>query len=195
MKRRTILLFVIFAAVITYAISHKQQATIGNAFGWGNDDSYPLVDLHIPDEVTTHESSIRVPIPTTGVSLVVPDGYRQMVNFKGFRRDADTSIDVIEDHQIGFIEKKKEVDTYMAYLKKDKGNGDESVLYRKDFKFNGYDAVVICVSDTKRTRSAIYMTFGDEHFSVAMTGTMSDDKEETRKEIISTMLTAYYQKA
>jgi hypothetical protein len=168
---------------------------MGNANGWGYDDSYPLVDLHIPDEVTTHQSSIRVSIPATGVSLVVPDGYHQMVNFKGFRRDRDTSIDVIEDHQVGFIEKKKEIETYMAYLKKDRSTNNESVLYRKDFKFNGYDAMVICVSDTTRTRSAIYMTFGDEHFSVAMTGTLSDDKDETRIEIINTMLTAYYQKA
>ena len=193
MKRRTVLLFAILGLVMFQAIEHKQKATMGRNNAWSGNEQL-LIDLHIPDAVITYQSPLHVQVPSTGISMVVPEGYARTVNFMGFRKDKDTCIDVIEDHTTGIGAKRRTVDSYISYLKKDRSRS-EGMLYRKDFKFNGYDAFIICVSDTTCTRTAIYMVFGDDGFNVAMTGTLAENTEENRAEIVNTMLTACYHTA
>ncbi len=191
MQRRTLLLFILLGIIIAYGTRHH-TATIGRDNAWEYNDPL-LVDLHIPDQVTAHESTLHVQLAGTSVSVVPPAGYEQLAAMNGYGT-ADTTIDVIEDTHHSYSEKKAEIDQYIAYVKRDKGD-DQQVAYRKDFRFNGYPASVICLSDTTRTRTAIYMIFGDDHFCVAMTGTTTSDSVEVQEVIIQTMLTATYRRA
>lgn len=191
MRRRTILLFILLALITMYGLRHH-TATIGRDNAWEYNEPL-LVDLHIPDEITAHSSTLHVSIAGTGVSIVPPAGYEQLASMNGYGT-ADTTIDVIEDRQHSYNDKRAEIYHYIAYVAMDKGN-DQQVAYRKDFRFNGYPASVICLSDTTRARTAIYMIFGDDHFCVAMTGTTRSDSVAERDAIIQTMLTATYSRA
>ncbi len=191
MQRRTLLLFTILGLLIIYSTRHH-TATIGRDNAWEYNEPL-LVDLHIPDQVIAHESTLHVQLAGTSVNIVPPAGYEQLTAMNGYGT-ADTTIDVIEDVHHSYSEKKAEIDHYIAYVKRDKGD-DQQVAYRKDFRFNGYPASVICLSDTTRTRTAIYMIFGDDHFCVAMTGTTTSDSAAAQEAIIQTMLTATYRRA
>ncbi|MBS1617332.1 MAG: hypothetical protein JST76_02375 [Bacteroidetes bacterium] len=186
MQRRTLLLLTIFVLLIVHGTRHH-TATMGRANAWEYNEPL-LVDLHIPDQVTTHRSPLHIDIAGTAVSLVPPDGYELLPTMNGYS-NADTTIDVVEYGHRSYTDKKSEIDQYIAYLAKDKG-ADQPVAYHKNFRFNGYPASVICLSDTTRARTAIYMIFGDEHFCVAMTGTTTSDSLAERDAIIQTMLTA-----
>lgn len=186
LKRRTTLLFTILGLLIFYGTRHH-TATMGRDNAWNYSEPL-LVDLHIPDQVTAHPSALHVQIAGTSVSLVPPAGYAQLAAMNGYGT-ADSTIDVIEDTHHSYDDKKAEIDQYIAYVGKDKGD-DQQVAYRKDFRFNGYPASVICLSDTTRARTAIYMIFGDEHFCVAITGTTTSVSLTERDAIIQTMLTA-----
>ena len=187
MQRRTILLLSILALLVVHSIRQHHTATIGRDDAWGYSEPL-LVDLHIPDQVTAHSSPLHVPIAGTSVSVVPPAGYEPLAAMNGYGT-ADTTIDVIEDTHHSYDDKKAEIDQYIAYVGKDKGD-DQQVAYRKDFRFNGYPASVICLSDTTRARTAIYMIFGDAHFCVAMTGATTSESAAERDAIIQTMLTA-----
>lgn len=191
MQRRTILLLIILGILIFHGTRHH-NATIGRDDAWSYQEPL-LVDLHIPDQVTTHRSPLHLHIAGTGLSLVPPEGYELLASMNGYG-NADTTIDVVEYGQRSYMDKKGEIDQYIAYLAKDKG-ADQPVAYHKDFRFNGYPASVICLSDTTRSRTAIYMIFGDEHFCVAMTGTTTSGSAAGQEAIIQTMLTATYARA
>ncbi|MCW3128113.1 MAG: hypothetical protein JWO03_3771 [Bacteroidetes bacterium] len=189
MKRRTILLLAIFGFIVFHAVRQQQPLAIAhyNSSDWAD---HPLIDLQIPDEVTSYISPIHIQVPSTSLSMIVPEGYEQRINMKGYR-NADTCIDVHEDAGIALSAKREEVDNYIVYVKKDR-RADEAIAYLKDFKFNGYNAFVVCVSDTTSTKTVIYMAFGDDRFSVSMTGTLANNTDEAREEVINTMLTACY---
>jgi hypothetical protein len=194
MKRRTILLFAILGLVVYSALRYVPTPLASLRGGFDEYSDQYAIDLHVPDSVVTYDSPYHEPLTATGVSLVRPAGYGRMISQIGFSKDKDSCIDVIEDHSAGLSEKKDAYNKYLAYTKNDHG-GDMRISYHKDFKFNGYDAFMICVSDTTSARTAIYMVFGDDRFNVTMSGTMADNTEDNRQEIVQTMLSAYYRKA
>lgn len=190
MQRRTLLLLSILGLILVHGLRHHTATTV-KEISWYYEQ--PLIDLHIPDQVTSHTSPLHVQIAGSGVSIVPPTGYEELVAMNGYG-DADTAIDVVEYRGRSFDSKRAEIDRYIAYTSHDRGEAEE-LTYRKDFRFNGYPASVICLSDTTRTHTAIYMIFGDEHFCVAMTGTTHSDSVKGREAIIQTMLTATYRRA
>ena len=194
MRRRTGLLLLLLGLIIYHGIQHRNNTNAAISDAWGYDADQLLVDLHIPDVVTSYTSPYHEVIPATHLSLIKPVGYEPNINFAGYIKDRDTCIDVIEDHTMGIDTKRAELDHYISYIKNDRDHQND-LLFRKDFIFNGYNAFIICLSDATRTHTAIYMTFGDHEFHVAMTGTMAENNEKNRTEMIHTMLTAYYQRS
>ena len=194
MRRRTLLLLIILGLIIRHGIEHRHTTCAAISDAWGYDADHLLVDLHIPDVVTSYTSPYHEVMPATHLSLVRPAGYEPKVNFAGYIKDRDTCIDVIEDHTRGIDTKRTELDRYVSYIKNDRDHQND-LLYRKNFMFNGYNAFVVCLSDATRAHTSIYMAFGDQNFHVAMTGTMAENTEKNRAELIQTMLTAYYQRA
>ena len=191
MKRRTILLLAGCWLLVFYTLSYRESPTTMLVSSNSFEDSNAEIDLNVPDIVISHLSPYHEGIPATGVNMIAPEGYTMMVNFEGFKRDRDTSITAQEDYTKSFKTKKKEVDDFLATLVR-YPYMNAALLYKKDFKFNSYDAMMLCVADKTSKKIAVYMAYGDDRFNVALNGMYKDHDTNTRQQIVEAFLTSYY---
>jgi hypothetical protein len=124
--------------------------------------------------------------------MIVPDGYEQAVSFQKFYRDKDTSI-AIEQLAESFYDNKKAINAYLD-APDDGGSHHAKLLYRKDFKFNHYDAMIVCVSDQTSQRTSLFMSFGNENFDINMRGICKAGDDEALREMLYCFLTSCYEK-
>jgi hypothetical protein len=194
MRIRTLLLFALLGLVISQVIRPPQSRHI-DLCDWDSTLFTPTIcNLHIPDIVNTRHSEWANSVEGSGLSMLMPDGYIQSVDFRGFYRDKDTSINISEDHVVGFPAFKEDIKHRLADL--NKCNSPEvKLLYKKDFKFNDYDATALYLYDEHRRQTYVYMAFGNDGFHVTMKGACKGDDLDARDQIVSAFLSSYYEKA
>jgi hypothetical protein len=123
--------------------------------------------------------------------MSTPDGFGQSVDFRSFYKDMDTSIFITEDRSIGFSALHKTLDRKLADLSKYSPQ-DITLLYSKDFKFNGYNAIALYLYEEHSHHTYVYIAFGDESFHVEMNGRCRADDLGSRDQIVNAFLTANY---
>ena len=191
MKRRTILLLAGCCLLVFYTFSYRQLPTAALLSSSSFEDTNHAIDLNVPDIVISHLSPYHQGIPTTGVKMIAPDGYATTINFEGFKRDKDTSITVKENSANSFKAKEKEVNDFVTAIMKFPSL-NIALLYKKDFKFNSYDAMMLCVADKTSNRIALYMTYGNDRFNVELKGIYRDNESCTMQQIAEAFLTSCY---
>ena len=193
MKIRTLLLLVFFFLALSELLAPRHHRQIS----WYSDDTDFLtqgaIDLNIPDMISNTGSEWYSRIEGSAVGMLAPDGFAGSVDFHGFDKNKDTTINVVEDHKIGFPAFRHTIAEQLALLTK-YAQQDVTLLYSKDFKFNGYEATALYLYDKTSHLTYIFMAFGDDHFSVTMRGTCHADDLSDRDAILSAMLTASYDK-
>lgn len=191
MKIRTLLLLACFFLVLSELLAPRHHRHID----WSADDidllTHGAIDLNIPDEISNTGSECYSRIEGSAVGMLAPDGFAGSVDFHGFDKNKDTTINVVEDHKVGFTAFRRTIAEQLALLTK-YAQQDVTLLYSKEFKFNGYEATALYLYDKASHLTYIFMAFGDEHFSVTMRGTCHADDLSDRNAILSAMLTASY---
>jgi hypothetical protein len=150
-----------------------------------------IIDLRIPDQIETTGSKAYTGIEHSALSMLTPDGFEQSLDFSGFYHDRDTSIHVSEDHREGFSSLRKKVKQQIAALTKYTPQ-DVTLLYSKNFTFNGYEATALYLYEESSRRTYLYMAFGDDRFNVRMQGSCRADDIDSRDKILNAFLTASY---
>ena len=193
MKIRTLLLLVFFFLALSELLAPRHHRQIS----WSTDDTDFLtqgaIDLNISDVISNTGSEWYSRIEGSAVGMLAPDGFAGSVDFHGFDKNKDTTINVVEDHKMGFPVFRHTISEQLALLTK-YAQQDVTLLYSKDFKFNGYEATALYLYDKTSHLTYIFIAFGDDHFSVTMRGTCHADDMSDRDAILSAMLTASYDK-
>ena len=186
--RRTVLLFVLFALVLSQIIVPRHPNH--KALGIPERMMFTtlLTDLRIPDEVNTVSSPGQTAVAGSSVSIWAPHDYAAFPDFGRFVKNCDTTIDISEDYNVGFTAYSSIIDHALADMAK--CTQDVTLLYKKKFTFNNYDAMALYLYDEHRGITYVYMAFGDEHFHVAMKGSCRATDFDERDRILGTFLTA-----
>ena len=190
MKKRTILLLALLYMVL-YQVRYARPFQHGS---W-TDGSYAdaqseQIDLGIPDQVLTGITAFHAPIGDTGISLVVPEGYDPAKTFCGLIREDGTNISVERTSGSYY----SHIRSMKAWLDgpPDGARDHKQLLYRKSFKYNGYDAMLVCVSDSIHPYRVVYMAMGNDKVCITMRGKCQNNDGEALREIVSTFITSYY---
>ena len=191
MKIRTLLLLMCFLLVLSQFFVPNYHVSAG-LYSDDPDIFQPIVkDLQIPDLVSNTPSPWYTKIEGSAVAMLAPDGFLVSVDSHGFDKNRDTSINIVEERNSGFSLYRKTIASKLAQLDSYSPQ-DVTLLYSKDFRFDGYDATALYLYDRHNHLTYIFMAFGDEHFSVTMRGTCHAQDTNGRDAIISAMLTASY---
>ena len=191
MRIRTLLLLICVATILSETFSHRHHDHSGWYVGDMELFTPTITDLRIPDQIETTGSKAYTDIEHSAITMLTPDGFEQSLDFSGFYHDRDTSIHVSEDQHEGFTSLRKNIRQRIAALTKYSPQ-DVTLLYSKDFTFNGYDATALYLYEESSRHTYIYMAFGDDRFNVKMQGTCRADDIDNRDKILHAFLTASY---
>lgn len=151
---------------------------------------FEAVSLDIPDEVQSNYSNLHTTISGTNFSIIEPLGFVK-TSASSFWNGSDSSFAFYIDKQRGFSATKSLLNSCMASL--DRGvQKQQAFSYSKEFKFNGYDAIVVCITDNTSHQNALYMSFGNENFSVNMKGAYLAEDKAAERILLDTFLTSFY---
>jgi hypothetical protein len=190
MKKRTILLLAVLYMVV-YQVRYAHPFQHGS---W-TDDPYAdaqsgQIDLGIPDLVQSGITALHTSIADTGMSMVVPQGYGPAMTFCGLIREDGTNISVERNYRSYYSHISHMTDCLTG--PPDGASDHKRLLYRKSFKHNGYDAMLVCVADSIHPYRVVYMTMGNDKVCITMKGKCQNNDDEALREIVSTFLTSYY---
>jgi hypothetical protein len=151
---------------------------------------FGAVSLDIPDEVQSNYSNLHTTISGTNFSIIEPLGFVK-TSTSSFWNGSDSSFAFYIDEQRGFGAAKDYLNSCMASM--DRGvQKQQAFSYSKEFKFNGYDAIVVCITDNTSHQNALYMSFGNENFSVNMKGAYLAEDKAAERILLDTFLTSFY---
>jgi|GEM_PF-6562985 hypothetical protein len=191
MRIRTLLLLVCALTILSEAFSHRHHDHRGLYAGDVALFTPSIKDLGIADQVETTGSNAYTAIEHSGLSMLAPEGYAQTLDFRGFYYDKDTSIHVSEDSHEGFPSIRKKIKLEIAALTRYSPQ-DVTLLYTRNFTFNGYDATALYLYDEPKQLTYLYVAFGDDGFNVKMQGTCRAADIDNRDKILRAFLTASY---
>ncbi|CAK9254262.1 unnamed protein product [Sphagnum jensenii] len=135
MKTAKALLLLLMAGLVIWQAGAPRHIDQKALYARGPMDFTPLiVDLKVPDAVSSQASEWYTDLDGSGLSVLMPDGYKALPDFCTFARDRDTSINITEDHGEGFPDYSKTIDRELACLSQSYPQ-DVTLLYRKNFVF------------------------------------------------------------
>ena len=191
MRKRTFILIAILGFIFHHALMMNDSKRLKWPDAFCDYYSATNPGLDVADIVSSHHTGLHSAITATGIDMIVPDGYEQSALFQKFYRDKDTSI-AIEQIAGSFYDHKQAIDDYLD-APADGSSHREKLLYRKSFKFNNYDAMIVCVADQTSQRTSLFMSFGNQNFNVNMRGICKADDDKALHEMLYTFLTACYE--
>jgi hypothetical protein len=145
---------------------------------------------NFPTEINTTKLSSHINIKGTRIYIVPPEGFSIWSSQPGIRKGKTAYIQTFDLGQINFY---KETTTFT------KENLEKSGAIVYDFKMlklNGDNAKLAFMEGGPNTNTKVYiLIFGDSTFSAKITGVFPDDDSELRKQVMTAMLSIYYDKS
>ncbi len=193
MKIRTILICSIVMLIAAYAsLKHyegRQKYTYISVEDapWSWQTDLQSLNLGVADNVISHLTPYHSPVELSAVSIVMPAGFEATGNPGIMRRGADSSISVQTSAE-SFYEQRQRMRRCVGAPTDPQGR-QLSVLYTKEFRFNNYDAMMVCVSD-RLSHISVWMSYGDGAHTVDMIGKCRAADRETLDQIVSTFLSS-----
>jgi hypothetical protein len=152
------------------------------------------IDLGIPDNVVVDTTQAFEKFPSTNIFIVPPPNYILDKQLLRFSKDDTTYIQIVQIPAHTGFEKTKDL-MEQKYTNLVLTGQTSPEYYKKEFKLNGYNALMYYAPDDEKPgREQIVILFGDSTFITMAAGEMPADQPETRKEIVTSLLTLYVNK-
>ncbi|KUJ61954.1 hypothetical protein AR687_10375 [Flavobacteriaceae bacterium CRH] len=143
-------------------------------------------DLKIDNEIDSKTENNQK-FTGTRISIQKPNDYEFVDKLLRIQKNAATYIQVAEIPNSNFNDSKSKI----------KKNYEDAILsgnlpkefYKKEFKFNGNDAILYYGADKKNKSEQIAFSFGDNEFAVSVYAVFPENDIKTREEILKTIFT------
>lgn len=149
-------------------------------------------DLEIKDEVNSKTTSYQTKFIGTHISIQKPNDYELIEELLRVQKNPTTYIQVFEAPNSNFKDSRSKIaESYEVAI----SNGNlPKEFYKKEFKFNGYDALIYYGADRKNKTEQIALSFGDDEFCVIVYAVFPENDIKIRDEILETILTIQFSK-
>lgn len=144
-------------------------------------------DLKIPAVVTVTKTANDQQFPATRVFINIPQGFQLVREAVEFQKDSNTYIKVQEQPGEDFYKWKPEV----IKMYEEDTSGKLKEFYKKEFKFGGYDALLLYGTYVKPDQEQIGLVFGNHEFIVMGYGGLRVGDNVGRDEILKSLLSMY----
>lgn len=143
-------------------------------------------DLKIDNEINSKTENNQK-ITGTRISIQKPKDYELIDKLLRIQKNPTTYIQVAEIPNSNFKDSKlKIIKNYEDAISS--GNLPKE-FYKKEFKFNGNDAILYYGPDKKNKSEQIALSFGDNEFSVIVYAVFPENQIKIREEILKTIFT------
>ncbi|MCZ8198789.1 MAG: hypothetical protein O9267_14405 [Flavobacterium sp.] len=144
-------------------------------------------DLKIKNEMNSKPGKNETKFAGTRISIQKPNDYELVDKLLRIQKNSKTYIQVFEVPNSSFKDSKSKITkNYEDAISS--GNLPKE-FYKKEFKFNGNDAILYYGADKNSNSEQIALGFGDNEFSVIVYAVFPENEIETREEILKTIFT------
>lgn len=154
-------------------------------------DSVQIKDgLGVPDYVKVDRNEDDYQFPGTKVFISAPSEFEPVPSFVTLMKENENTVITCLETPANFVDQKS---SFTQAIDKLIEQGFK-LKYKKLFKLGESEALIIHGGNPSNTKDNLFLVFGDTSFAAMLEGKFASQDTSSRNEILSALLTAYYDK-